>query len=85
MSILTFTNSGALSFSSDTITVMGTVTKLSLSDSSAFILSFIDTKKDNVSWDWNLIIFLIPKKLKFIRIIKSPLGPKILLSLLHQS
>lgn len=47
--VLTFTNSGALSFSSDTITVMGTVTKLSLSDSSSFTLSLIDTKKDNVS------------------------------------
>lgn len=48
---LTFWNSGALSFSSRTITLIGTSTKLSCSESppDASTLSLIVTKNDNVS------------------------------------
>lgn len=50
--VLTFSNAGTTSFSSKTITLIGTWTKLSCSDSppDAFILSLIVTRNDNVSF-----------------------------------
>lgn len=50
--ILTFWNSGTTSFSSKTITLIGTWTKLSCSESppDALTLSLIVTRKDNVSF-----------------------------------
>lgn len=54
--LLTFWNSGGLSFSSSTITLMGTLTKLSFSESPpvVFTLSLIETKNDSVSSVWKM-------------------------------
>lgn len=55
--ILTFWNSGGLSFSSSTITEIGTVTKLSFSESAnLFTRSFIETRNDSVSCVCNIKI-----------------------------
>lgn len=52
---LTFWNSGALSFSSRTITLIGTSTKLSFSESppDALTRSLIVTRNESVSFSWN--------------------------------
>lgn len=59
--VLTFWNSGALSFSSRTITLIGTSTKLSCSESTPdeLTLSLIVTRKDNVSLCCDLFLCLL--------------------------